>query len=248
MSSSDRPAWPVRRQLRRPVFVLSSVRSGSTLLRAMLDRHSRLHAPHELHLKDVRVALESPLARMSMAELGLTPDQLEYLLWDRLMYGLLRRSGKQVFVNKTPTDVFIWDRIAECWTDARFVFLVRHPGAIARSWDQAHDDWTFEETVLDVHRYVSALQRAREVLPGLTVRYEELTADPAAVLRRICEHLGVPWEPGMLDYRPGAFKKGLGDWSDKIRSGRPQRPAPPPAAIPGPLREVAAAWEYAPPG
>ncbi|MFJ8165549.1 hypothetical protein ACIRBY_32180 [Streptomyces sp. NPDC096136] len=33
-----------------PVFLLSAVRSGPTLLRCVLDSHSRLHAPHELHL------------------------------------------------------------------------------------------------------------------------------------------------------------------------------------------------------
>ncbi|MBA9006793.1 sulfotransferase family protein [Thermomonospora cellulosilytica] len=236
----------MQRLLSRPVFLLSSVRSGSTLLRAMLNRHSLLYAPHELHLRDVRVTLEHPLAGLSMAELGLDETRLEYLLWDRLMHDLLRRSGKRVFVNKTPTDVFIWERIAECWPDARFVFLVRHPGAIARSWARAQVHWTFDEAVTDVHRYAAALQRARRALPGPTVAYEELTADPAAVLRCVCDHLEVPWEPEMLAYRRDGYVRGLGDWSDKIRSGRPLPAPPPPAAIPGPLRAIAEAWGYAP--
>jgi hypothetical protein len=35
------------RLLRAPVFVLSPPRSGSTLLRVVLNSHPLLHAPHE---------------------------------------------------------------------------------------------------------------------------------------------------------------------------------------------------------
>src|SRR5215207_5047779 len=54
----DRIASPPPRELRTaagdrllvaPAFVLSSVRSGSTLLRVLLATHSQIHAPHELH-------------------------------------------------------------------------------------------------------------------------------------------------------------------------------------------------------
>ena len=43
----------------------------------------------------------------------------------------------------------------------------------------------------------------------------------------------------MLEYGEqdhGRFKSGLGDWNDKIKSGRIQAPAPPPEEIPEPLR------------
>src|SRR3954467_12084339 len=43
-------ALPGDRLLEQPVFVLSSIRSGSTLLRVLLNSHTAIHAPHELHL------------------------------------------------------------------------------------------------------------------------------------------------------------------------------------------------------
>src|SRR5215217_4010814 len=121
------------RLLVAPVFVLCSVRSGSTLLRVLLDSHSRLCAPHELHLRDQRVKLRKEYARRALADVGLDERRLQYLLWDRVLHRELAASGKEVLVNKTPSDVFIADRIRECWPDARFIFLLRHPLAIARS-------------------------------------------------------------------------------------------------------------------
>jgi hypothetical protein len=226
------------------VFILSAVRSGSTLLRVVLGEHSELYAPHELHLKDIRVRLAGSFAPRSMARFGVDARDLEYILWDRLMHGLLLRSGKTVFVNKTPTDVFIWERIAECWPDARYIFLLRHPAAIAASWHQAQVHWTFDQAVDDMLRYVTALERARRTLPGLTVRYEELTARPVAVVRGICRFLGVAWEPGMLRYHDREFTPGMGDWSPKIHSGRPLRSPAPPDEVTPRLRDICRTWGY----
>ena len=39
------------RMVRAPVFVMCTLRSGSTLLRVLLNSHSRIHAPHEIHLR-----------------------------------------------------------------------------------------------------------------------------------------------------------------------------------------------------
>ncbi|MGI5290957.1 sulfotransferase [Nonomuraea polychroma] len=45
----------VDRLLTAPVFVISPVRCGSTLLRSMLNAHSDLHAPHELRVRRLSV-------------------------------------------------------------------------------------------------------------------------------------------------------------------------------------------------
>lgn len=238
------------RLLERPAFVLCSVRSGSTLLRVLLDSHSELFAPHELHLRAITVRLRTRYARRALAEAGLDRRELEYLLWDRLLHRRLQASGKRWLVNKTPNDVFIADRIRECWPDARFVFLLRHPAAIARSRAAARLQDDEERNVAVVHRYLSALERARSAHGGLIVRYEELTADPEAQLRRVCGFLDVAYEPAMLDYgrfEHGRYRAGLGDWSEKIRSGAIQPAPPPPLLVPEALRDLAAAWGYDPP-
>ena len=239
------------RLVAEPTFILCSLRSGSTLLRVLLDSHSQLYAPQELHLRYVAVRLRSKWGRRAMRGLGLDARALEYLLWDRILHRELTASGKPRIVCKTPNDVFIADRLVECWPDVRFLFLLRHPAAIARS-RQAHGPNVDPEKNVDlIRRYCEAVEGARQSFPGHTVRYEELTADPAAVTAGICDFLGLPWEQGMLDYGRfdhGGYRAGLGDWKDKIRTGRVQPAEPPPAPeeIPAELRDIAAAWGYLP--
>jgi hypothetical protein len=158
-----------------------------------------------------------------MAELGLDQRELEHLLWDRLLHRELRRSGKSVVVDKTPANVFMWERLRECWPAARFIVLLRHPAAIVESLARARPELTVERVEREVLGYARAIEAARTELSGLTVRYESLAAAPTTVLREVCSFLGVAWEPAMLDYGNhdhGAFRAGLGDSGDRIRSGR----------------------------
>lgn len=235
------------RLLTGPVFLLAPVRSGSTLLRMILDTHSRLHAPHELHLRDLKVELGSDYVAKAMAELGLDEHELRCLLWDRVLHRTLLHSGKKTIVSKSPDDVFMWRRIAGCWRDARFIFLVRDPGAIVRSWWRARPRYSEDEAVDSVLNYATTLEEARGELPGPTVRYEDLVDRPEATVRELCDFLGVEWEPQMLEYgqvEGRTFKAGLGDWSARIKSGRVQRVDAAPVEIPAGLRKIAKQWGY----
>jgi hypothetical protein len=166
----------------------------------------------------------------------------------------LQRSGKPRIVVKTPSNVLIWERIAACWPDATFVYLLRHPAAVVASLHSSFNpawhpgkDGSVDESVEKVIRYMTALEQARAGRPGFTVRYEDLTASPEGVVRNLCDFLGLPFEPAMLEYgrfEHDGFTAGLGDSSLNIRSGRIQPPAPIPDEIPAELAGICAAWDY----
>ncbi|WP_320782877.1 sulfotransferase [Streptomyces sp. CRN 30] len=243
-------APPVPRLVESPVFVLSSVRSGSTLLRVLLNSHSRIRAPHEMHLRTLRVHLSRPFTSKAMRALELDREELEHVLWDRVLHLELVRSGKDLIVDKTPANALVWPRLNRCWPEARRIVLLRHPGAVVASLTArrtAPDPAAVRAEVLD---YAERLEEVRRDPAALVVRYEDLTADPERSTRRVCDYLGVPWESGMLDYGSkdhGAFRPQLGDWSETLKSGRvrPARPPRPDTDIPPRLRELARAWGYA---
>lgn len=249
--SARPPADPEHdRLLKAPVFIMSGPRSGSTLLRVVLDSHSRLFAPHETHIRTLHVRQSSRQGARAMEAFGHNLADLEHLLWDRVLHRELVRSGKPTLVEKTPSNVFVSHRLATCWPDARFIFLLRHPFSIARSWHDGHPEKRpMERAVPHALNYAEAVQETREELPGLTVRYEQLTEDPEGETRRICEFLDIPWEESMVAYGKqdhGTFTKGLGDWKEKIRTGTIQssRPLPDPDEVPEELRPLCRAWGY----
>ena len=219
------------RELHRPGFIFSSVRSGSTLLRMILNSHPEIYAPHELHLAHIKVEFEIPAAEKAVEALGLGERELTNMLWDRLLTTALTRSGKAILVEKTPNSVFMWNRVAQCWPDGRFIYLLRHPAAIIDSWRRARTRQSDQDAVKSVTRYLRSLSEARKTLPGLTVRYEDLTMDAEGEARRLCDFLETDYDPEMVRYGNhdhGPMLAGLGDWHDKIRTGEVQsaRPLP----------------------
>ncbi|MGQ4516894.1 sulfotransferase [Streptomyces sp. DW26H14] len=243
------PAPKGQRLVPSPVFVMSSVRSGSTLLRVILNSHPQIRAPHEMHLRTLEVRQTKEYTQKAMRQLGLDSEELEHLLWDRVLHRELAHSGKELIVDKTPGNALIWPRLHEAWPDARYLFLLRHPASMVSSLMNGRPGRQPAQTVAEVKRYVDAVDEARDRLPGLTVRYEELTERPADVTRKICAFLGVEWDEGMLEYgkqEHGPFQAYIGDWSDTIKSGKIQRARelPGPDEVPDSLREVTRRWGY----
>jgi hypothetical protein len=251
-ASARPPAEPADRLLKAPVVVLSPPRSGSTLLRVVLNSHPQLHAPHETHVRRLIVKLSTPPVAHAMEGFGHNLADIEHILWDRILHRELARSGKETIVEKTPSNVFVWKRLATCWPDARFIFLMRHPMSIATSWHEGDKSKRpMSKAVPHTLNYMRALEEARAGLPGLTLRYEELTSDPEGQTRRICDFLDIPWEPAMITYGQkdhGPYVKGIGDWKAKIKSGTIQqgRPLPKPEEIAVELQEMCRIWEYLP--
>ncbi|WP_425827646.1 sulfotransferase family protein [Streptomyces fractus] len=237
-----------------PVFLLSSVRSGSTLLRVLLNSHPRIRAPHEMHLRTLHVRLDRDFTYDAMGELGLDRRELEHMLWDRVLHHARCRGGVEetelpVVVDKTPANTLLWRRLHRAWPQARYVFLLRHPAAVVESLTARRTEPDIDAIHQEVLGYAEELEHARHTLDGVTLTYEDLTAEPERETRRICAHLGVDWDPAMLDYGArdhGTFRPHIGDWSETIRSGRIQ-PARMPATcdgLPPRLRELARAWGY----
>jgi hypothetical protein len=232
-----------------PVFVLSSVRSGSTLLRVLLNSHSRIRAPHEMHLRTLHVRFTRDFTTDAMRELRLDEEELEHVLWDRVLHLELTRSGKDVIVDKTPANTLVWPRLHRCWPNARYILLLRHPGAIVDSLTRRRTDPDHRAIRAEVLGYAEKLEEARTRLDAHVVTYEALTAEPERTTRDLCAHLGVPWEPAMLDYGSqdhGTFRPKLGDWSTTVKSGRVQvaKRSDETIQLPPRLSELAKAWGY----
>lgn len=150
------PAVPEQRN-GSMVFLLSSPRSGSTLLRVMLAGHPDLFCPPELHLLPFDTLperhaalggsyLEEGLQRALMELMQLDADAVQPLLADwmerkasvQAVYDKLQQLAKnRLLVDKSPTyslSLTALKRAELLFENAKFIHLVRHPYAVVDSF------------------------------------------------------------------------------------------------------------------
>ena len=194
-----------------PLFIVGSQRSGTTLLRLMLDHHSQVACPHELDYSVARVSDHGEWPDLaeyhryletngSFRRSGLSIDRsLDY---PALMRHLLEehQRGKAI-ISMAVHEAF--HRLPFLWPAARYVHLLRDPRDVARSVVQmewATHTWAGARYWLEAEQ---SWDRLRAHIPPdcwVEVTYEDLVRDPERVLTEICTHLGLEFEEGMLDY------------------------------------------------
>lgn len=220
------------------LFVISSPRSGSTMLERMLESHSHILGGPEPHLltplaylgvwdKVDKAPYDHVLAAESQKHFIERLPNGEQDYWDACraycdtLYGrLLDGSGKSVCLDKTPAYALILPFMMKVFPDAKYVVLTRHPLATFSSYANSFFDGDYDAAMSYnplLQRYVPAIAaflRQNEV-PYCHVKYEDLVADPEMWMQRIYEYVGVPFEADTIDYgehRPADTSgKGLGD-------------------------------------
>ena len=194
-----------------PVFLVGSERSGTTMLRLMLDSHPAVSFAAEFEfLVDQmgpdgrRPDLDAYHRYLSTSRIfessGLSVDPT--LDYDDLVRGFLdAQVGDADLVGATVH--YRFDQLLELWPNARFIHIVRDPRDVAPScikmgwagnvwfgldkWIESEEDWS---------RFAPSVSANRI----FEVRFEELVADHQAELTRLCTWLGVPWTEEMLGY------------------------------------------------
>jgi hypothetical protein len=225
-----------------PVVVLAFPRSGTTLVRRVLDAHPQVSCPPETNLLSAcgRFLRESggegpPLGVLSgLAFSGI--DEEEVLAGLRQMVVSIHwklAGDKPVWMEKSGFDVFYLDEIERLMTGhCRFLCMVRNPLDVIvsvrdlvekaghympelREHLLRHDNpWdAFAAAWID---RAAALQAfvARHPEASLLVRYEDLVDDPLSTFGRITRFIGVPALSATdIDAALAAPGRiGLGDW------------------------------------
>ncbi len=193
------------------VFICGALRSGTTLLRIMVNGHPLLSNPGEMdflfeppHLRNGSPDIERYLREISFnrvfRKIGFkTRPELGHVGIIRDMVGQLREPGRALSINIHRN----FSRIPKFFPGARFVHLVRDPRDVARSsigmgWAgnvyHGVDHWIQSER--DFEKLASQVPSDRI----LRLRNEALIADPVGELSRVCAFFGVAFDAAMLSY------------------------------------------------
>lgn len=199
--------------IEHPVFLVGAERSGTTMLRLMLDHH-----PEIAWLNEFEYAVDMVL------DDGTTPSLDAYSAWlaqhrifgatgftidvsldyQSLVHSFLeqrRDRERKTIIGATVHRHF--DRLIGLFPNAKFIHLVRDPRDVAPSvinmgwagnvyaactpWIEAERVWDSIEQQIDDDRFVQ-------------IRYEELLAHPERELTKACELIGVEYDAAMLGF------------------------------------------------
>ncbi|HZC37322.1 MAG TPA: sulfotransferase [Sphingomicrobium sp.] len=194
-----------------PIFVVGLHRSGSTLIEQILASHPQVEGTTEL---PVMRSIRDRLARSSgmsapAAIAALQPADVraigeEYLHRSRPF----RQTDRPYFIDKMPGNWMNLALIRAALPNARIIDARRHPLACgfsnfkqnyASGLGFSYDlEWigAFYRDYWRYMRHFDALQ------PGVVCRVinERLIDDPQAEVRRMLDHLGLPFDPACLEF------------------------------------------------
>lgn len=194
---------------KRVAFMLSLPRSGTTLVEQMLDRHPSVSGIGEYE-GTIRM-------RRDVEALGIGVDTL-----DRLLPADASRLRREYFAeaeSRARTDArWMLDKTLHAWNslpwlsavlpDARYVQLDRDPRdrAISMYLSNFHPaNWAFTSSLESIRAFTALARKLvphaveRLSLPVVRVQYEQLVADPDCEVRRILDHLGLPFDSAVLE-------------------------------------------------
>ena len=228
-----------------PVFVLCNGRSGSTLLRFLLDAHPDLACPPETNLPVLCVQLATVWSLIEGAPLSVNrgdepPEIPEAAIagvretMDRMVGSYLARRGKKRYCDKSLGTARHVELLLRVYPDARFICVYRHPMDVVASGVEACP-WGLSGYGFDPYiaatpgNAVMALANfwADNTASTMAVeerfadrcfrlRYEDLVADPEATSARLFDFLGVPAVPGISETCFAAERERFGPADYKI--------------------------------
>lgn len=207
-----------------PFFIVGSARSGTTLLRLMLNAHRRVTVPPESRFITEIQYSDAPIdVAMFLDALG---SHKRFQAWDLPLEAVrkeierdpapyreaiaaayrayARVHGKDLWGDKTPRYVEHIPFIAALFPEARFIHLIRDGRNVARSYaDVPFGPTTVAKAAaLWSDRVGKGCRDGRALSPGryIEIRYEDVVEDAAGEARDICDFLEIEFDEGMLEY------------------------------------------------
>jgi Sulfotransferase family/SCP-2 sterol transfer family len=201
-----------------PVFVLCMGRSGSTLLRTILDSHDQIACPPETNLAGVFFVLETSFGELlgDTRESHAGVDDLCRLIAEQTIDSYRRATMKPRWADKSLSSSDHADLLHRVYPDAQFICLFRNcPDTIAsllESTTYGFGAYSLEKYVVQypanlvmaaaalwIDKVTSILEfEERHPEQCFRVRYEDVVLNPEETLAPLFSFLGIAWDERVL--------------------------------------------------
>jgi len=195
MTGPDRP----------PIFVVGCQRSGTTLVRLMLDSHRNISCgPETRFLADLAQITTTNWKRLS--HFGFDKEYWHRSIAD--FFATIQRDyatsrGKARWADKTPRYAQSLEFIDELFPDCQVVHVVRDGRDVVASHRHRFGYMAAVKAAEKWPRYIRTARKAGSRLGPdryVELRYEELVADPKSTMKGLLEFLDEPWDDAVLHH------------------------------------------------
>ncbi len=211
---ADNHAFPYERTM--PLIFIGGVpRSGTTLMRAMLDAHPEVRCGEETRVIPRLLGMRSQWARSQreskrLQEAGLSDEVIDSAL-AAFILEVIAKHGEPAprLCNKDPFTLKSSVYLSQMFPNAKFLLMIRDGRAVVHSiisrkvtisgfdlksyrnclqkWNQAMESMYYQCLRVGVHRC-------------LPVYYEQLVLHPKEWMEKILKFLDIPWDDAVLHH------------------------------------------------
>lgn len=207
-----------------PIFILSCERSGSTLLRYIIDTHPQVCSPAHLHLGQLCSSLYTSI----FYSIGQTLEVTDEASRERLVAGEVRAivddfmqryagaKGKRIWCEKTTENLQYLGFLRDVFPDAKYLCLFRNCMDVVHSSLECGRFGFLPELVAYVQKrpdnlvaamvdsWVEKTTRLLEFelahpAQSFRIKYETLVVEPLQTLPAIFAALGLDWDERLLN-------------------------------------------------
>ncbi|KAL5276217.1 TPST2 family protein [Megaselia abdita] len=214
VTANDQKVFPYSREM--PLIFIGGVpRSGTTLMRAMLDAHPEVRCgqetrviPRILQLRSHWIKSEKESLRLE--EAGISKEVMNSAI-AQFCLEIIAKHGDPAprLCNKDPLTLKMGSYVIELFPNAKFLFMVRDGRATVHSIISRKVTITgFDLT--NYRQCMTKWNHAIEVMHGqckeigkercMMVYYEQLVLHPEEWMRKILDFLEVPWDDAVLHH------------------------------------------------
>lgn len=198
-------------------------RSGTTLLREILDRHPRIFCGPETSMFGLPFWPPNIASFWELDETLLRQEVKSSSNLIRFAEAFYRKQAAQAskirWADKTPNNVRAIEKILTWFPKASFIHIIRDGRDVVCSL-RHHPKEKYVNGALVPNKtnnpiYVCATRWLRDTAKGLALRghprylelkYEDLVMNPESEIRRLCDFIGEDFFPDMLDEKSASEK------------------------------------------
>ncbi|KAJ8681358.1 hypothetical protein QAD02_017145 [Eretmocerus hayati] len=222
VGSADQKVYPYDRNM--PLIFIGGVpRSGTTLMRAMMDAHPEIRCGQETRVVPRILQmrshwLKSERESVRLEEAGVSKEVMDSAIAAFCLEVIVRHGEPASrLCNKDPLTLKMGSYVLELFPNAKFIFMIRDGRATVHSIISrkvtitGFDLSSYRQCMIKWNQAISVMyKQCRELGPDkcLTVPYEQLVLHPREWMRKILDYLDVPWNESVLHHEEFIDKPG----------------------------------------